>query len=163
MQLLGRGGINNAGGGVTFTAVTVPVAGTYDITWWYHCGLYDNWNDHDCGGTPVPTWMTYFTPTANPQPGCRPHLIAVNGTQVDGPNHTTPYWQFPCFGGTWDIIHAATTSLTLAAGKNTIRLGAPHIADLDGVDIDAIHVTASGKGTPPRVVEPRAGAGDGRK
>src|SRR5205085_2444732 len=39
-QLLGRGGTNNAGGGVTFTGVTVPAAGAYDVTWWYHCGLY---------------------------------------------------------------------------------------------------------------------------
>jgi hypothetical protein len=159
-NLLGRGGTNNAGGGVTFVGVTVPTAGVYDVTWWYHCGSYDNWHDNNCGGGPYPTWMSWYNPNANPQPGCRPHLIAVNGTQVDGADHSTPFWQFPCFGGSWDVIRAATTPLTLAAGKNNIRIGGPHIADLDGADIDAMHVSAEDAGTAPRILAPFAIAGD---
>lgn len=162
-QLLGRGGTNDAGGGVTMADVTVPSAGMYDVTWWYHCGLYDNWHDNNCGGAPYPAWMSFYNPSANPQPGCRPHLLAVNGTQVDGDDHSTPFWQFPCFGGSWSILHAATTPLELAAGSNKIRIGAPHIADLDAVDVDAIHVTAVGKGTAPRILAPRAIAGDNNR
>jgi len=135
----------------------------YDVTWWYHCGLYDNWHDNNCGGPPYPAWMSFYNATANPQPGCRPHLISVNGTQVDGADHTTPFWQFPCFGGSWEILHASTTPLTLAAGANKIRIGAPHIPDLDGVDVDAIHVTPVGMGTSPRIPEPRAIAGDNNR
>ena len=160
-QLLGRGGTNNAGGGVTFKNITVPSDGMYDVVRWFHCGLDDNWHDNNCGGAPYPEWMSFYNPNANPQPGCRPHLIAVNGVQQDGADHKTPFWQFPCFGGGWDIMHVATTPLHLTAGKNQIRLGAPHIADLDGVDIDAIHVVSAGKGTAPVVPEPRAIAGDG--
>lgn len=150
------------GAGVTFVGVKVPKAGTYDITWWYHAGGNDNWNDHDCGGKPAPVWMTYFNPNANPQPGCRPHLIAVNGKEVDGPKGER-YWQFPVFGGSWDILHAATTTLTLAEGINTVQLAAPRIGDLDAVDIDAIHVQAADRGNLPKVVAPTVYAGDGRK
>jgi hypothetical protein len=159
--LLGRGGTNNAGGGVTFTGVKVPSAGVYDVTWWYHCGDYDNWHDNNCGGPPYPSWMSWYNPQANPQPGCRVHLIEVNGTQVNGPDNA-PFWHFPCYGGPWSMIHASTTSLTLAAGTNKIRLQAPHIADLDAVDLDAIHVVPAGKGTPPQVF-PRAIAGDNNR
>ncbi len=150
------------GAGVTFTGVKIPKAGSYDVTWWYHAGSFDNWNDHDCGGKPAPAWMTYFNPNANPQPGCRPHLIAVNGKEVDG-SQGERFWQFPVYGGSWDVLHAATTTLTLAAGENTVQLAAPRIGDLDAVDIDAIHVQTADKGEPPKVVAPTALAGDGRK
>jgi len=150
------------GASVTFTGVNVAESGEYNVTWWYHCGLYDNWNDHDCGGLPVPSWMTYYNPNAKPQPGCRPHVISVNGNVTQSPTGEH-YWQFPCFGGSWDILHTATTTLTLTKGTNTIQLAAPRIGDLDAADIDAMHVQNVGFGNTPLVVAPREFAGDGRK
>jgi hypothetical protein len=142
---------------VTFTKVTVPTAGDYDVTWWYHCGENDNYHDGDCGGTPHPTWMTYATPS-----GCRPHLLSVNDKALLGPKGEQ-YWQFPCFAESWALIHAATTKLTLTAGTNSIKLGAAHLGNEDAVDLDAIHVQAAGKGEKPLVVEPTEYAGDGYK
>jgi hypothetical protein len=140
--------------------VTVPKDGDYDVTWWYHCGGNDNYHDHDCGvGKTPPAWMTYYT---SPEPGCRPHIIHVNGTQVVGAKGEQ-YFQFPCFGDNWGPIHATTTTLAFKAGDNTLQIGAPHIGDLDAADLDAVHVVTAGKGVPPKCVEPTEYAGDGRK
>jgi hypothetical protein len=163
-NMLGGGG-NGMGGGVTFPAVTVPTAGVYDVEWWYHCGDYDNWHDNTCGGPPYPDWLlSVYDPYAEPQPGCRPHLFTVNGQLADGADHSKPYWQFPCFGSTWDILRVVTTPLYLAAGKNVVRIGAPHNRELDSVDLDAMHVVTPGKGASPRIPEGRQfGGDDGRK
>jgi hypothetical protein len=107
----------------------------YDVTWWYHCGLNDNFGDKNCGGqTNPPT-------TAS---GCRPHQIVVNGTELTGTYH------FPCFPGAWSIIHAASTTITLKAGANTIKIYST--APRDAADMDAIAIAPAGQGTAPNIM-----------
>jgi hypothetical protein len=137
-------GCQNKGGGVQFNQVTVPADGSYDITWWYHCGQEtpghaDVYGDTTCGG------LDYKT---GPGSGCRPHLIDVNGVPVtatvDG--KMASYFQFPCYPVSWSILHGATTSLQLKAGANTIYIHAPGATTLDAADIDAIDVQPPGRG-----------------
>jgi hypothetical protein len=141
------------GGGVTFNQVTVPVDGTYDVTWWYHCGAdtpghADVYGDTKCGG------LDYGTGAGT---GCRPHLIDVNGapmsSTVDG--KTALYFQFPCYPAAWSILHGATTALPLKAGPNTIYIHAPGATTLDAADIDALDVQAEGHGTAPAPLWPK--------
>jgi len=159
-QILGRSPCNpptsttsynqcqNKGGGVQFNGVTVPVAGTYEVTWWYHCGSSDFYGDTKCGG------LDYKT---GPGTGCRPHLIDVNGvpmsTTVDGA--TALYYQFPCYPGSWSILHGATTALPLKAGANTIYIHAPGATTLDAADLDALDLHAEGQGTAPAPLWPK--------
>jgi hypothetical protein len=151
----------NIGGGVEFNDVTVPVDGTYDITWWYHCGAdparpgrANVYGDTACGG------LDYGT---GPNTGCRPHLIDVNGAAVSSTvaGQAAPYYHFPCYGTDWSILHGATTALRLKAGSNTIYIHAPGATTLDAADIDALDVHAAGHGTAapplwPRIVTPVA-------
>jgi hypothetical protein len=134
----------NKGGGVQFKEITVPADGTYDVTWWYHCGPdkpghADVYGDTKCGG------LNYNTGAGS---GCRPHLIDVNGvpmsSTVDG--KPAPYYQFPCYPAPWSILHGATTELPLKAGSNTIYIHAPGATTLDAVDVDALDVQAAGRG-----------------
>ena len=138
----------NKGGGVTFNGVTVPADGTYEVTWWYHCGGSDFYGDTKCGG------LDYKN---GPGTGCRPHLIDVNGVAmsatVDGKNAI--YYQFPCYPGSWTVVHGATTALPLKAGKNTIYIHAPGAQTLDGADLDALDVHAQGQGTAPAPAWPK--------
>jgi hypothetical protein len=130
VQLLGR--YNRA---LTYENVYAPSDGMYDVTWWYHCGLNDNFGDKNCGGqTNPPT-----TPS-----GCRPHNLVVNGMAIPGTFH------FPCFPGNWNIIRAATTTLPLKAGANTIKVFST--APRDAADLDALAVDQAGKGTPPTLM-----------
>jgi hypothetical protein len=117
-------------GGLQFNAIAAPTDGMYDVTWWYHCGLNDNFGDPGCGGEP-------HTPS-----GCRPAQLVVNGTTVPR------IWQFPCFPGPWGQIHAATTLLALKAGMNSIKITAG-VAGRDAVDLDAISIFPAGKGIAP--------------
>jgi hypothetical protein len=127
-QILGR-----KGGALQFNEVSAPSDGMYDVTWWYHCGLNDNFGDKDCGGDA----------TATPS-GCRPHQIVVNGVEQTGTYH------FPCFAAGWAILHAATTNLPLKAGStNTIKVFAT--APRDGADMDAIEILPTGQGVPPLI------------
>jgi hypothetical protein len=72
-------------------------------------------------------------------------VFVVNGTQLPQVYH------FPCFAGSWGIIHAATVSLPLRAGStNTIRVFAP--SPRDAADMDAIAVVPPGQGVPPLIV-----------
>jgi hypothetical protein len=120
-------------GGLQFNGVTAPADGTYDVTWWYHCGASDNFGDKHCGGqTDPPT-----TPA-----GCRPHQIVVNGVELMGTYH------FPCFAGSWIEMHAATTALPLKAGANTIKV---YPKERDSADMDALQISPVGKGTPPLI------------
>jgi hypothetical protein len=117
-----------------YNNVTVPSDGMYDVTWWYHCGQSDNFGDVHCGGqTNPPT-----TPS-----GCRPHQIVVNGTEMPGTYH------FPCFPGTWIEMHAATTTLPLKAGANTIKV---YPKQRDSADMDALQISPQGMGTPPLIM-----------
>jgi hypothetical protein len=51
-------------GWLQFNQVAAPSDGTYDVTWWYHCGNNDNFGDKHCGGqTDPPT-----TPRRLPPP-----------------------------------------------------------------------------------------------
>jgi hypothetical protein len=126
-------GIGPIPGGLTYHDVTVPSDGTYDVTWWYHCGNSDNFGDKHCGGqTDPPT-----TPA-----GCRPHQIVVNGTEMEGTYH------FPCFPDSFSIIHAATTALPLKAGKNSIKV---YPKERDSADMDALQISPEGKGVPPLI------------
>ena len=127
----------NLGAGVEFHAVTVPADGTYDVTWWYHCGLDDHYGDTKCGG------VKYSVGSS-----CRPHLIDVNGVPMST-SAGAKYYQFPCYATAWSLIHAATTTLSLKAGSNTIYIHAPGATTLDAADIDAINVLPQGKGAPP--------------
>jgi hypothetical protein len=134
------------GGGVTFNEVTVPVDGTYDVTFWYHSGQdtpghADVFGDVNCGG------HNYDT---GPGSGCRPHLIYVDGVQmssmVGGQNAV--YYEFPAYPDSWSVIHGAVTALPLKAGSNTIYIKAPGFTTSDAADIDAIDVQPSGQGAP---------------
>ena len=126
----------NLGAGVEFHDVTVPKDGTYDVTWWYHCGLDDHYGDTTCGG------VRYSVGSS-----CRPHLIDVNGVPISSGG--AKYYQFPCYPTAWSYIHAATTALPLTAGSNVIYIHAPGATTLDAVDVDAINVLPQGKGAPP--------------
>lgn len=138
------------GAGVEFHGIVVPADGSYDVTWWYHCGeagssgVADTYGDTACGG------LDYDT---GPGTGCRPHLIDVDGvpvsTTLDGAAATI--YQFPCYGDAWSVVHAATTALPLKAGANVIYIHAPHATNLDGSDIDAIDVLLAGQGARPLV------------
>ncbi len=141
VSLLGRAA-NNAGSGVEFHQVSVPSAGSYDVTWWYHCGANDSFGDVGCGGLHYPVGSS-----------CRPHLIDVNGMPITSTvgGASAQFFQFPCYQGDWSIIHAATTTLPLQAGNNVIYVHPPHVANLDAADIDVIHVTAVGQGVGQRV------------
>jgi len=135
------------GGGIQFNQVTVPADGTYDVTWWYHCGEdrpghADVFGDTNCGG------LNYNTGAGS---GCRPHLIDVNGVPMSAivGGKTALYYQFPCYPVSWSILHGATTALPLKAGSNTIYIHAPGAPTLDAADFDALDVQASGHGTAP--------------
>ena len=120
-------------GGLQYNGVMAATDGMYDVTWWYHCGASDNFGDKHCGGqTDPPT-----TPA-----GCRPHQIIVNGVEMMGTYH------FPCFAGSWIEMHAATTTLPLKAGPNTIKV---YPKERDSADMDALQVSPAGKGTPPLI------------
>jgi hypothetical protein len=143
----------NKGGGVQFNAVTVPAAGNYDVTWWYHCGPdtpghADVYGDTKCGG------LNYNTGAGT---GCRPHLIDVNGVPMSSTiaGQTALYYQFPCYTAPWSTLHGATTSLPLKAGANTILIHAPGATTLDAADIDAIDVQPNGKGVAPAPLWPK--------
>jgi len=126
----GRGG-----GELRWNAIAAPADGMYDVTWWYHCGNNDNFGDHNCGGQTDP-------PTTSA--GCRPHQIIVNGTEMPGTYH------FPCFAGSWGIIHAATTTLPLkAGGTNWIHVYATK--PRDAADMDVLQISAVGHGVPPLI------------
>jgi hypothetical protein len=136
----------NKGGGVTFNAVTVPVDGTYDVTFWYHSGQLtpghaDVYGDVNCGG------LNYNT---GPGSGCRPQLIYVNGVQMSSMvgGLSAVYYQFPAYPDVWSIVHGAVTALPLKAGSNTIYIKAPGFTTSDAVDLDAIDVQPSGQGAP---------------
>jgi hypothetical protein len=126
----------NLGAGIEFHDVSVPTDGTYDVTWWYHCGLNDHYGDTKCGGV-------HYTVGSS----CRPHLIDVNGIPMSSAG--AKYYQFPCYSTAWSFIHAATTALPLKAGSNVIYIHAPGATTLDAADIDAINVLPQGKGPPP--------------
>jgi hypothetical protein len=119
-------------GGMVFNQVSAPSDGMYDVTWWYHCGLNDNFGDPGCGGEP-------HTPS-----GCRPAGLVVNGMAL------AHVYQFPCFPGDWGQIHAYTTPLALKAGPtNSIQITAG-IMGRDAADIDAIMIMPLGMGVAPR-------------
>jgi len=130
------------GAGIQFHDVTVPADGTYDVTWWYHCGENNSYGDTACGG------VHYDVGTS-----CRPHLIDVNGVSMSASvgGETASIYQFPCYSGGWSIVHGATTAVPLKAGSNVIYIHAPHEINLDGADIDAIDVLPHGQGVSPRV------------
>jgi hypothetical protein len=141
------------GGGVQFNGVTVPVAGNYDVTWWYHCGQdkpghADVYGDTKCGG------LNYDTGAGT---GCRPHLIDVNGVPMTSTvgGQAARYYQFPCYVDNWKPLHGATTSLPLTAGSNTIYIHAPGATTLDAADIDALDVQPNGKGVAPAPLWPK--------
>ena len=69
---------------------------------------------------------------------------SVNCTQLP------TVFQFPCYPGSWDEIHAATTQVPLkAGGSNSIRVFAT--PGRDAADLDAIAIYPSGMGVPPVV------------
>jgi hypothetical protein len=126
--------VSAASGFLQFNDIQVPADGTYDLTWFYHCGLSDNFGDTSCGGqTSPPT-----TPS-----GCRPHKLTVNGVALTGTYH------FPCFPGSWAIEHVATTTVPLKAGTNTVRIGPPK--PRDAADLDAVWVQRAGLGSMPLI------------
>jgi hypothetical protein len=126
-QILGR-----KDGALQYNQVMAPADGNYDVTWWYHCGLNDNFGDKDCGGDP----------SATPS-GCRPHQIVVNGTELQGTYH------FPCFAAGWAILHACTTNIPLKSGANSIKIYSK--APRDAADMDALEIKATGQGLPPLI------------
>jgi hypothetical protein len=136
----------NLGGGVTFNGVTVPVDGSYNVTFWYHSGGSDTYGDSHCGG------VNYYTAPASAGPQlCRPHMIAVNGVQMSTMinGQTAVYYEFPAYASGWNIVHGAVTTLPLKAGANTIYIKAPGFTTSDAADIDALDVQpSSGPGTP---------------
>jgi hypothetical protein len=145
-------GCQNIGGGITFNDVTVPADGTYDVTWWYHCGAdpakpgrANVYGDTGCGG------LDYQTGTGS---GCRSHLIDVNGVPMSSTvsGERASFFHFPCYGSAWSILHGAITALPLKAGANAIYIHAPGARTLDAVDIDALDIQPSGRGAaePPQ-------------
>jgi hypothetical protein len=146
-------GCQDKGGGVQFNQVMVPEDGTYDVTWWYHCGPdtpghADVFGDAKCGG------LDYGTGAGT---GCRPHLIDVNGVSMSSTvaGKTALYYQFPCYTAPWSTLHGATTALPLKAGANTIYIHAPGATTLDAVDVDALDVQAAGHGSAPSPLWPK--------
>jgi hypothetical protein len=127
-------GIGPIPGGLTFPNIAAPSDGMYDVTWWYHCGNSDNFGDKHCGGQTNP-------PTTSA--GCRPHQIVVNGTEMTGTYH------FPCFTGSFTVIHTATTTLPLKAGMNSIKV---YPKARDSADMDALQVQPAGKGIGPLIM-----------
>jgi hypothetical protein len=126
-----------------FNQVAAPADGVYDVTWWYHCGLNDNFGDPNCGGEP-------HTPS-----GCRPAGLVVNGMSLPR------IYQFPCFPGDWGQIHAYTIPTALKAGAmNSIQITAG-IMGRDAVDVDAIAVMRPGTGLGPNAGMGPGGAGGG--
>jgi hypothetical protein len=121
-------------GWMQFNAISAPADASYDVTFWYHCGDSDTYGDGNCGGQPM---------TEPKQTGCRPQVFTVNGTVIPGAYH------FPCFPGSWATMYAATVSLPLAAGTNTIKVAPP--PPRDAVDVDAIEILSPGKGRAPRI------------
>jgi hypothetical protein len=121
-------------GWMQFNAISAPADASYDVTFWYHCGDSDTYGDGDCGGQPT---------TEPKQTGCRPQVFTVNGTVMPGAYH------FPCFPGSWATMYAATVSLPLASGMNTIKIAPP--PPRDAVDVDAIEILSPGKGRAPRI------------
>jgi hypothetical protein len=136
----------DVGAGIEFHDVTVPSDGTYDVTWWYHCGenngVANVFGDTKCGGLHYTVGM-----------GCRPQLIDVNGVQMSliVGGQTAFVYQFPCYDSAWSVVHGATTTLPLKTGSNVIYVHAPHAANLDAADIDAIDVLPQGQGAGPFV------------
>jgi hypothetical protein len=145
----------NIGGGVQFNQVSAPVAGTYDVTWWYHCGEDPGspghanvYGDKQCGG------LDYGTGANS---GCRSHLIDVNGVPIVASvsGEVASYFHFPCYPSPWAILHGATTALPLQAGANVIYIHAPGETMLDAVDIDAIDVQPAASGVAPPPLWPK--------
>jgi hypothetical protein len=132
----------DTGAGVEFDDVTVPADGTYDVTWWYHCGEANTYGDTMCGG------LHYAVGT-----GCRPQLIDVNGVPMSATvdAQMALIYQFPCYVSAWSVVHGATTALPLKSGLNIIYFHAPHATNLDAADVDAIDVQPLGQGVEPRV------------
>jgi hypothetical protein len=124
----------HAAGWMQFNQISAPADASYDVTFWYHCGLADVYGDTDCGGQKT---------TQPNQTGCRPHIFTVNGTVLPGGYH------FPCFPGSWDTIYAATVSLPLTKGMNTIMVAPP--PPRDAVDVDVIEILPPGKGHAPLI------------
>jgi hypothetical protein len=121
-------------GWMQFNAISAPANASYDVTFWYHCGLSDTYGDGNCGGQAM---------TEPKQTGCRPHVFTVNGTVMPDAYH------FPCFPGSWSTMYAATVSMSLTAGMNTIKVAAP--PPRDAVDVDAIEILPPGKGHAPLI------------
>jgi hypothetical protein len=130
-------------GWMQFNAISAPANASYDVTFWYHCGgnstsggvaYADVYGDCDCGGQMM---------TEPKQGGCRPHIFTVNGTVLPGAYH------FPCFPGSWSTLYAATVSLPLTAGMNTIMVAAPDPRDAS--DVDVIEILPPGKGHAPLI------------
>ena len=130
-------------GWMQFDAISAPASASYDVTFWYHCGgtstsggvtYADVYGDCDCGGQMM---------TEPKQGGCRPHVFTVNGTLLPGAYH------FPCFPGSWSTLYAATVSLPLTKGTNTIMFAAPD--PRDAVDLDVIEILPPGKGHAPLI------------
>jgi hypothetical protein len=138
----------DTGAGVEFQDVAVPADGTYDVTWWYHCGAdtdsdaANTFGDTMCGGLHYAVGM-----------GCRPQLIDVNGVPMSGAvdGQAALIYQFPCYVSAWSVIHGATTALPLKSGSNVIYFHAPHDTMLDAADVDAIDVQLQGQGVKPWV------------
>jgi len=148
-------GCQNIGGGVQFNQVTAPVDGTYDVTWWYHCGedpgnpgRANVYGDKSCGG------LDYGTGANS---GCRSHLIDVNGVAIVSSvaGQLQRYFHFPCYPSPWAILHGATTQLPLKAGANAIYIHAPGATMLDAADVDAIDVQPAGSGVAPPPLWPK--------
>jgi hypothetical protein len=121
-------------GWMQFNAISAPADASYDVTFWYHCGLSDVYGDCDCGG------QAMIEPK---QTGCRPHVFTVNGTALPGAYH------FACFPGSWSTLYAATVSLPLTKGMNTVMVSAPDPRDAS--DIDVIEILPPGKGHDPLI------------
>jgi hypothetical protein len=141
---------SDSGAGVEFHDVTVPADGTYDVTWWYHCGAYTGSDAANVDGDTACGGLHYAVGA-----GCRPQLIDVNGVPVSGTGtvdaQSALIYQFPCYSGAWSVLHGATTALPLKSGANTIYFHAPHATNLDASDIDAIDVLPHGQGVQPWV------------
>ena len=121
-------------GWMVFNDIAAPADGTYDLTFWYHSGGGDTYGDNNCGGQPL---------TQPDQVGCRPQTFVINGTTMPGAYH------FPTYKSGAFIIRAATVSLPLAKGMNTIKVAPP--PPRDSVDMDALQVLPSGMGIAPRI------------
>jgi hypothetical protein len=133
----------HSSGWMQFNEIAAPANASYDVTFWYHCGgtstsggvtYADVYGDCDCGGQMM---------TEPKQSGCRPHVFTVNGTVLPGAYH------FPCFPGSWSTLYAATVSLPLTKGMNTVMVTAPNPRDAS--DLDVIEILPPGKGHAPLI------------